>query len=200
MELPSLVWAADGRTVNRSVPEFLDALTTKSDFSFMLVHGGTLRTGVSAGELQDAVSDLYERLVMEAADSPEMKTEAESALLRGAWRRIAAQAQLRSKPDYQEDLAFLGLAKGKQRTFQFDAAIHPRFAVDARLAPRAVFQRVVLTRQSSVCTAAFMLNAWSTRTTCPKRNAPPWSMPATTNSAGRSIANPSTSWVNSAAS
>ena len=142
--------------MQRSAPEFLDVLTAKSDFSFMLVPGGTLRTEVSAGELQEAISDLYERLVLEEADSAEMKIAGESALLRRAWNKIATQAQLRAKPDYQEDFEFLGLAKRKQRTFKFDAAIHPRFAVDARLAPRAVFQRVVLTRQSSVCTAAFM--------------------------------------------
>ena len=133
IEQPSLTRGADGLTVNRSAPEFLDALTTKSDYSFMLVPGGTLRTEVSAHELQDAISDLYERLVLEEADTAEMKTEAESALLRRAWSKIATQAQLRSKPDYREDFEYLGLAKRRQRTFKFDAGIYPQFAGDARL-------------------------------------------------------------------
>ena len=91
-----------------------------------------------------------------------------SFLLRSAWRKIAAQAQLRDKPDYREDFEFLGLAKRKQRTFKFDAAIHPQFAVDARLAPKAVFQRVVLTKQSSVCTAAFMFECMVEENNMPK--------------------------------
>lgn len=57
----------------------LDALTAKSDCSFMLVPGGTLRTEVSASELQEAIADLYERLVLEEADSAEMKIAGESA-------------------------------------------------------------------------------------------------------------------------
>ena len=66
IEKPSLTRGADGRAVDRSAPEFLDALATKSDLSFMLVPGGTLQTEVSAGELQEAISDLYERLVLDA--------------------------------------------------------------------------------------------------------------------------------------
>ena len=134
----------------------------------MLVPGGTLRTEVSASELQGAISDLYERLVPEETDSAEMKGAGESALLRRVWNKIATQAQLRAKPDYQEDFDFLGLAKRKQRTFRFDAGIYPRFAVDARLAPRAVFQRVVLTKQSSVCTAAFMFECMVNENNMPK--------------------------------
>ncbi len=75
---------------------------------------------------------------------------------------------MRDKPDYREDFEFLGLAKRKQRTFKFDAAIHPQFAVDARLAPKAVFQRVVLTKQSSVCTAAFMFECMVEENNMPK--------------------------------
>ena len=45
----------------------------------MLVPGGTLRTEVSASELQEAIADLYERLVLEEADSAEMKIAGESA-------------------------------------------------------------------------------------------------------------------------
>ena len=48
IEQPALTARCGWRTVKRSAPEFLDALTTKSDFSFMLVPGGTLRTEVSA--------------------------------------------------------------------------------------------------------------------------------------------------------
>ena len=168
IEKPSLTRDADGCAVDRNDPEFLDALTTKSDFAFMLVPGGTLRTDVSASELKDAVSDLYNRLVLEEADSPEMKSEAESTVLRNAWSKLATQAQLRSNPDYQDDFEFLGLAKHKQRTFKFDAAIQPRFAVDARMVPKALFQRVILTKQSSVCTAAFMFECMVEENDMPK--------------------------------
>jgi hypothetical protein len=168
MELPSLTRGADGRIVDRSAPEFLDALTAKSDFSFMLVPGGTLRTEVRSSELHAAIADLFERLVLEDADSAETKVEGESALLRREWNRIVTEAQLRSQPDFREDFEFLGLAKRKQRTFKFDAGIHPHFAVDARLAPRAVFQRVVLTKQSSVCTAAFMFGCMVEENKMPK--------------------------------
>jgi len=81
-----------------------------------------------------------------------------------------ATVSVRAQPDYQEDFEFLGLAKRKQRTFRFDAAIHPRFAVDARLAPRAVFQRVVLSRQSSVCATAFMFECMVTENNMSKEN------------------------------
>lgn len=164
MSMPSLSRGPDGMAAGRETPEFLEALASKSQLGYMLVDGGIVRKEIGPHELKEVVSDLFEVLVMEESDRKPHAAENESELLRRACHNVIRESRIRERPDYEEPYSYLGLAKGVQRTFRFDYALHGGFAKP----PKAVFQRVYLTNPSSVYSTAFMFEQMAGENDVPK--------------------------------
>jgi hypothetical protein len=167
MSMPALSRGPDGMTAGRETPEFLEALASKSQLGYMLVGGGIVRKEISPHELKEVVADLFETLVLEERDRKEHPAEHESELLRRACHDVIRQSRIRERPDFQEEFPYPGLAKGVQRTFRFNYALYEDFG---RKPPKAVFQRVLLTNQNSVYSAAFMFECMAKENHLSKEN------------------------------
>lgn len=141
----------DGRDALKSSPDFMRVLQSKSKASFMLCEAGYIKDRVAASELPDIVDEYFEAMVKESM--PEHLREHRRAL------RKATNEALKLVTDGAEEVGSLRnrvpvpCRIGKvNKPLVFD---HALLTDDV---PRAVFQRVMIPEDSSICAASFMFD------------------------------------------
>jgi hypothetical protein len=136
-----------GRPVPRSSPEFMQALRSKSKASFMLCEAGYIKDKVAAAELPVIVDEYFDILVKES--TPEQLREHKRALRKGVAEALS-MANVDQFGDWQNRVPVECKIGPITRPLIFD------HAVLSNKRPRAVFQRVLVPQQASICQASFM--------------------------------------------
>jgi hypothetical protein len=147
-----------GEIVDRSSPQFLEALREKSKEQFRLVDGGTFSETISEREMERALGELYDRIV----EPPEKQLfRAERLALSDACANVFKTSGVVDRPDFLHDLPVPRYVHSVLRTFVADYAIGPVGQ------PRAVLQRVLLSRSQSIDSNAFMFDTLINRSDKP---------------------------------
>jgi hypothetical protein len=139
-----------GRPVLRSSPEFMEALRSKSKASFMLCEAGYIKDKVSAVELPAVVDEYFDILVKES--TPEQLREHKRALRKGVAEALGMVNIDQFGGGWQNRVPVRCKIGTITRPLIFDHALL------ANKLPTAVFQRVLLPQQASICQASFMFD------------------------------------------
>jgi hypothetical protein len=150
MSSPALSIGGNGRPVSRESPEFLDALKNRSKRQFVLVDGGFLLGDVDVTDTDDVVRDLFEAIV-DDRNTERQASEEDSVLLKKAISNAFRASGIDGLPGYQARIPLTFAVESRAFSFTFDFAVYTN-------APHAVFQHAILTRPTTVNSAAFMFD------------------------------------------
>lgn len=147
----TIVTSREGKVVNISSPEFIDSLKSKSRDQFLLVEGGHLLDDIADMDINSIVSDLFETLVNESSTVEDRVEKREAKLLKDVCHQLLADSGLKARDDFWDSFDWLCPVANASQHFRFDYALHgPK--------PKAIYQRVLLSRQPSINNAAFMFD------------------------------------------
>lgn len=147
---PKLRLAARG-DVERSSPEFVDALLSTSRQNFMLVDGGFLLESLPISETENLAADLFREFVEEPSKQHAVDQFA-SRRLRHEADALLKRAELMKRKDFFEPFDWLCPIRGTNLHLKFDYALHEG-------TPYSLFERVSLSKQQSVMSAFSMFDA-----------------------------------------
>jgi len=165
LQQPFVTRNTDGFTAARESADFLDVLASKSKPACMLVNGGVVREEISANRLDSVVQDLFETLVLQDGDRKADYAHGEAEMLRHATPKALARSHLREREGFHEKYDWLCLVNGVQRTLKVDFVLKPNFGAAP---PVALFQHVLLAKQASVMSTAFMFERATTENSVPR--------------------------------
>jgi hypothetical protein len=137
-----------GVVVEKGSDQFLGALQEKSKDFFRLVNGGGLMDRIPVAALDDFASELFQKLVEPPRSASNSKSEAVE--LQAATKRLFAESGISG---LQHDLPVPRHVHGVLRQFSVDVAIGPIAY------PKAVFKKVLLTKNQSIDSSAFMFES-----------------------------------------
>lgn len=137
--------------VDRTSPEFVDAILSTSRQNFMLVDGGFLLESLATSETENLAADLFREFVEEPSkqqafdqfDSRRLRRDADSLL---------KQAELVKRKDFFEPFDWLCPIRETKLHLKFDYALHDG-------TPYSLLERVSLAKQQSVMSAFSMFDA-----------------------------------------
>jgi hypothetical protein len=150
MSKPALSLNGNGHQVAHDSPEFVDALRKKSKRQFVLVDGGFVTGEIDRHEIDDVVHNLFSNLV-EDSDELRQHPEEDSILLKKSVSRVFRDSGIEAAVGYQSKLPLVVSVDSHPFPFTFDWGIYTK-------APHALFQHAILTRPTTVNSAAFMFS------------------------------------------
>lgn len=140
-----------GGIVERESPDFLAVLKEKSKDFFRLVDGGGLMERIPVSALGDFANELFQKLV--ELPRPTSTAKSEAIELHAATKQLLAETGISGRNDYKHDLPVPRKVHGVMRSFMVDAAIGPIAH------PKAVFKKVLLSKNQSIDSSAFMFES-----------------------------------------
>lgn len=150
MSSPALSLNGNSKRVSCESPEFLDALKKKSKQQFVLVDGGFLSDKVNPNEIDEVVHDLFEALVSDVSEAGELAEE-EAVILKKSVAHAFKESGIDNLNGYQTKIPLTFSVESHTLSFTFDFGIYTN-------RPRALFQHAILTRPTTVNSAAFMFD------------------------------------------
>lgn len=138
-----------GKLVNRSSPDFVELLMSKSKSSFALVDAGFMMSHVAASEIQEVAHECFDYLVTDNA--PAHIVEHKRAL-RGAIKEVMEIAGVRERDDFRKRIPIKCRFSNVPKDLVFD------FGLGNDKVPWAVFQGVMLPEDRSVFHATLMFS------------------------------------------
>ena len=139
-----------GQIVNKSTPDFLDALCEWSRDSFLLVDGGEIIDTADRSDLSSVTEYLFRELVAEG-DTKEAR-EHEYQRLKTAVSQLVRQSGLSERSGFRRDEPTWYKAFGLTRSFPCDYVLGPMES------PYSIYHRAILTHQKTFDSTAFHLH------------------------------------------
>jgi hypothetical protein len=136
-----------GHLIPRAAPEFMHAIQAKARASFMLCEAGYVRGDVTADELPELVDEYFDELVKEAAQE---RIREHKRALRKATTQVLQKAEVKEFGDLHPRFPVPCKIGQVTKKLLFD------YAVVESDVPKAVFQRVTIPQDTSICSASFM--------------------------------------------
>lgn len=148
-----------GQIVDKSTPEFLDALREWSRDSFLLVEGGEIIEAVDRTSLPALTEYLFRELVAE--DEAKEKKEHEYQQLKTAATQLIKQSGLEGRPDFRRHEPTWYTAFGVTKSFSCDV-------LGPMKEPYSIYHQTILSNQRTFDSTAFHLHWFRESRSFPK--------------------------------
>lgn len=127
-----------GPPASKDCPQFLDALASFNRGNFVLAEGGFLLEAISPGQMNDALNDLYQRLV-----EPTSADEARDHDLNELCDRLLAKTRIDHDPYFKKRYEIpCQVGRGVEERFEFSYAY-------GNGAPKRLYQKVPLSQRTN---------------------------------------------------